>query len=54
MRLTPAAALALICTVYGLIHIGLAVISGEPVYLVLAALGLIVAAAGVVVAVRAR
>lgn len=54
MKLTTAAALALICTVYGLIHIGLAVISGEPVYLVLAAAGLIVAAAGAAVAVRAR
>lgn len=54
MKLTPATALAMICALYGLIHIGLAVISGEPVYLVLAALGLLVAAAGVVVAVRTR
>lgn len=54
MKLSPAAVLALICTVYGLLHIVFTVITGEPVYLVLAAMGLVVAAAGVVVAVRTR
>lgn len=52
--MSPAAVLALICTVYGLLHLVLAGISGELVYLVLAAVSLLVAVAAVAVAVRAR
>jgi hypothetical protein len=53
-HMSAAAVIAIICTVYGLIHIVLTVISGEPVYLVLATVGLLLAAAAVRVAVKAR